>query len=526
MRRQQAKHSPLFASMICIYLLFVSSLSAEEIKLTFAQAKVYYTFAIINQVTWPNEDSLEQFTIGILGGDTELENAFQQKKLNRVRGKKVVFENINDRNFPAERYSIIFISDKSRSSNNEIFAYAKRSLIITDGYVEKSEQLFSLITKANNIKINLNRSNLYERGFLVSNELMLLAGTKEELGEQLNDKEKSLKALMEEVQEKEKSLNALNNQLEIKSKQLESAKIKLENNKMLASSLLKKIEISQGEQLLIKDNIELQNKLIKEKQDEIIRQENAILEFQSNINHNKTILEKQISQIEKQNNIIKNKTQTISQQQDWLSIILSVSIVFFVMIYFLVRAIGLRKKANRELALANVELHKLATTDGMTKLFNRRHFLEVAQNELIRQQRNQFKSAMLMMDIDSFKNINDTYGHIVGDQVIVSVAKTLKKNMRKYDLVGRFGGEEYAMMLVNCDIKLASEIAQRICDEIADHKIIYQSILFNISISIGLSQLSAEDTDVMQTLVRADKALYQAKQNGKNQVVIFQEQSL
>lgn len=522
------KPSRLVTIIIGFYLLLFNSLLAEEVKLTFAEAKVYFAFYIINQVTWPDEDKFDQFKVGIIGDDSDLDKAFQQKMVTKIRGKSFVFEHINLTDFSSTNYALIFITDKKRSHNNDVFLQTKNSLIITDGPVDNNQQLFSLISKSDNIKIDLNRNNLSARGFVISNELLLLAGTKEELGEQLNDREKVLKALMEEVQQKEIKLNALNNTLNAKTEILNAATKKLEiNNRTLSQNrkqldaLTNEIHLSELEQAEIKQDITHQNEIIQQKLNKINAQEKLIFDFQSNIQHNKTVLEKQIIQIEKQNEIIQNKTNIITEQRGWMFAILLVSIVFFIMIYFLLRSNRLRKSANKDLALLNSELHKLATTDGMTKLFNRRHFLETAQKELIRQQRNLFQSAILMIDIDSFKRINDTYGHIVGDSVIVSVANSLKSNMRQYDLVGRFGGEEYAMMLVNCDIKLATEIAQRICDEIAEHKIVYENFSFNISISVGLSQLIQQDKEVLQTLVRADKALYQAKQTGKNKVVVF-----
>ena len=132
---------------------------------------------------------------------------------------------------------------------------------------------------------------------------------------------------------------------------------------------------------------------------------------------------------------------------------------------------------------------------------------------------------MLMIDIDHFKNINDTYGHNVGDEVIKSVAHLLKASMRKYDIVGRLGGEEFAMMLLDCDITLATEIAQRMCDKIHQQTIKFDDLSIGVTISIGLSQLSNNDNNIEQILIRADKALYEAKNNGRNQIVVSSESS-
>jgi len=159
----------------------------------------------------------------------------------------------------------------------------------------------------------------------------------------------------------------------------------------------------------------------------------------------------------------------------------------------------------------------------MTALYNRRFFLESAQKELQRQSRNEFKAVFLMIDIDNFKAVNDTYGHIVGDEVIKSIAHILKDGMRKYDLVGRMGGEEFAMMLIDCDIELAEKIAQRICDTASQTTITYEKKRIGATISIGVSQLSPEDINVEFPIVRSDRALYLAKRAGRNRVVVFMD---
>jgi diguanylate cyclase (GGDEF)-like protein len=239
------------------------------------------------------------------------------------------------------------------------------------------------------------------------------------------------------------------------------------------------------------------------------------------INANQEILNEQVAKIQKQEAMMVKKDQTIDTQKSWLIVNLVIISLFFALIYGLVRLNTLRKKANSELELLNSQLYEQATTDGMTGLFNRRHFLETTQTELLHQQRNQLQSIMLMIDIDLFKNVNDTHGHAAGDEVIKGIALILKKNSRKYDVVGRLGGEEFSMLLVDCNMAVATEISQRLCDDCANTTISVLDITLNVTVSIGLSQFSAEDTNIEQVISRADKALYQAKQNGRNRVVAY-----
>ncbi len=181
-------------------------------------------------------------------------------------------------------------------------------------------------------------------------------------------------------------------------------------------------------------------------------------------------------------------------------------------------------KVNREIQLKNYqeELKLLASTDPMTKLYNRRYFNEISKNILEQERENSSELSIMMMDIDKFKNVNDTYGHSIGDEVISFVADILRKFQRKSDVVCRYGGEEFVMLLPNTSIKEALSVAQRV------RKHIEESILdakenesFKITISIGISQIDLlKETNIEASLNRADKALYKAKDLGRNRVCI------
>jgi len=208
-----------------------------------------------------------------------------------------------------------------------------------------------------------------------------------------------------------------------------------------------------------------QKSQLLQKQSGLLAKERAIAKLQSSIDLNKRTLDEQVNEIQKQHKMINSKDQTINKQKDWLIVI--IIIIFFILIYALLRLNKLRQMANLASEKLNSELYEQPTTDGMTGLFNRRHFLKTTQIGLIHQQLKDLQSAMLMIDIDFFKNINDTYGHATGDDVIRAVAKMLKVNSRPYDVIGRLGGEEFAILLLDCDIKSANEISQMLCFECA-----------------------------------------------------------
>lgn len=181
-------------------------------------------------------------------------------------------------------------------------------------------------------------------------------------------------------------------------------------------------------------------------------------------------------------------------------------------------------RVNREIQLKSYqeELKLLASTDPMTKLYNRRYFNEISKNILEIDKRNKSELSIMMMDIDKFKNVNDTYSHSIGDKVISFVADILKKYQRKSDVVCRYGGEEFVMLLPNTSLNDAIIIAQKIRKHIEDSIIDSQENEgFGITISIGISQVNLlNESNIEPSLNRADDALYKAKNLGRNMVCI------
>jgi len=165
------------------------------------------------------------------------------------------------------------------------------------------------------------------------------------------------------------------------------------------------------------------------------------------------------------------------------------------------------------------ELKVLATTDELTQIYNRRAFMEVSNNELDRAQRYNSCFSFIILDIDHFKNINDSYGHIAGDLVLKHISNTIKKLLRNSDCFGRLGGEEFGVLLPNSDISVAKMIAERIRITI-EQQIIKTDDNTDIQItaSQGVSQFSKQDKDMGSIIARADVLLYLAKNQGRNKV--------
>lgn len=176
------------------------------------------------------------------------------------------------------------------------------------------------------------------------------------------------------------------------------------------------------------------------------------------------------------------------------------------------RLVNFLHATSRDLYLANLKLEEAATIDGLTNIFNRKKISERINYELTK--RGSKNMNLIMFDIDNFKRINDTYGHDMGDEVLVKVAQTAKSCIREQDSIGRWGGEEFMILLPEAKKEEAVEIAERIRTEI--HAIKWETMP-QISISLGVTS-AREDDDIQSFYKRVDNRLYYAKTHGKNQV--------
>lgn len=166
------------------------------------------------------------------------------------------------------------------------------------------------------------------------------------------------------------------------------------------------------------------------------------------------------------------------------------------------------------------ETQRLAITDQLTGLFNRHHFHSVAPRELERARRYQRPIAFLLVDVDYFKSINDTYGHTTGDLVLRSVAERLRAGLRDADLLARYGGEEFVALLPETNLSGAERVAERLCGAMAADPVNVDGVPLRITVSIGVSALDGPaESDRLETMIRfADRALYTAKAEGRNRV--------
>jgi len=165
-----------------------------------------------------------------------------------------------------------------------------------------------------------------------------------------------------------------------------------------------------------------------------------------------------------------------------------------------------------------IKLESLANTDPLTGLYNRRYFFVFVNSFINMNERGDIVYSILMFDIDKFKNVNDTYGHDVGDKVIMSLAKTFKKNVRKGDVFARYGGEEFIAFLPHTDTHAAVKVAEKIRNAVELSREV-ENVHFTVS--VGVADASNKNNTIENVIKLSDTALYKAKENGRNRVEIL-----
>lgn len=184
-------------------------------------------------------------------------------------------------------------------------------------------------------------------------------------------------------------------------------------------------------------------------------------------------------------------------------------------------ALSKQEENNAQLQAANKELAFFATTDFLTGLLNRRYFFELAEKYCKEQPTSKSAGTIAMIDVDFFKSINDTYGHQAGDDLLKKVAKSIQSCFNTETLVGRLGGEEFAILLPKTNLNMAHEACKCLLTHISDTKLITGSDTISVTASIGLSEIYQHEDHIEKALLRADKALYAAKDKGRNTIALF-----
>lgn len=166
-------------------------------------------------------------------------------------------------------------------------------------------------------------------------------------------------------------------------------------------------------------------------------------------------------------------------------------------------------------------IYKMMTTDALTQVYNRRFFLDSLEREWHQAQRGVQSFALLLLDLDRFKSINDQYGHLAGDRVLCEFARRARSVLRAGEILARYGGEEFALLCVPADEEQAAAVGERIRSAVAESPILFESVEIPVTVSIGVACYHALDTCDSETLIQqADEQLYRAKENGRDQVCV------
>ena len=169
---------------------------------------------------------------------------------------------------------------------------------------------------------------------------------------------------------------------------------------------------------------------------------------------------------------------------------------------------------------AMVKLEEASRLDGLTQLFNRAHWQSRLVEEFSRARRYKHPMSLLLFDLDHFKSINDTYGHLAGDAVLIKVADLVRDSLRESDVAGRYGGEEFGIILPDTSGPGAMVVAERLRQSVESTLVSFEKLQIAMSISIGVAEFSATFSNAEDMIAKADEALYKAKQAGRNRVIL------
>lgn len=165
------------------------------------------------------------------------------------------------------------------------------------------------------------------------------------------------------------------------------------------------------------------------------------------------------------------------------------------------------------------EIHKMAIMDGLTGLFNKRYFMENLDKEISRARRHKRELSVIIFDIDHFKDVNDTFGHLAGDHILKELSEVIKSRVRREEVVARYGGEEIIVLIPETSVDDAVKLAEQIRKRVDEHEFRFSSKRIRITISGGVAEAEEADYEIMPFIHLADERLYEAKNAGRNLVV-------
>ncbi len=512
----------IFTYIIYLFLV-ISTIHAEEINEE--QVKVVYTYNFMKNISWQNEAKIDKYRLLIVSKNESLKNMFSMLAARKQLKDKNLEILIYDEKKNYKNIQAIYI-DKNYSEIYEklFFEYEKENtLFISDNYVDKKQVMINIIEKETKISFEINKANILNQTLEISPNLILLGGTEIDVA-------KLYKSSQDALKEQKETINSLNQKIEAKNSELNFKINSIAEQKIIIENQTKNIRtyeerLNTQTKLLEKQTLEIeeQKKQLKVIQTNIETEKNNLLNAITNVKEKEKVVESLINlqkdkqfefekakkdldtlnlQIEEQKNNLLLKENTISNQKN---IIFALIILSTVIIILGLNGIRLNRL-----------LRNLSQTDALSGLYNRRYMNKKLEDEVLKYQRNKTPFSLLLLDIDNFKKINDTYGHDKGDFVIKKISDLMQENIRNTDICARWGGEEFIILASNSNLVSAVELANNLKNLIENSEF---GVSDNVTVSIGVSCID-KYLEQEKLLKVVDNALYKAKEKGRNRVEI------
>ena len=506
--------------LISLFFL-INTLFADEIKEE--QVKVAYVYNFLKNISWQNENKLEKYRLLIVSKNDTLNNMFLMLASRKQLKDKNLEVLIYDEKKKYKNIQAIYIDTSFKEIYEKLFfEYEKdNTLIISDEYQDKKQVMINLIKDETKITFEINKANILNRSIEISPNLILLGGTEIDVA-------KLYKSSQDALKEQKETIISLNQKIEDKNLELTTKINAIEEQKSLISSQTKNIKNYE-------DKLNIQEKLLEKQTNQLVEQRkelnniylsiqqekeklsNAVLEAtekektlaylvslqqekQQEFEKAKKDLEFLNSQIEEQKSNLLIKENIISDQKNIIIILGILSVIII-----LLGLNGIRQ---------NILLKNISQIDTLSGLYNRRFMIQKIEEEILKYKRYKTSFSVLLIDIDFFKKINDSYGHDKGDFVIKKISTLMQQNTRNTDITARWGGEEFLILTPNCNLNSALILANSLKELIEKDDF---KIKEHVTISIGVSTFN-ENLKQEDLLKLADNALYKAKENGRNRV--------
>lgn len=533
-------------TLLVLLMVAISPVEVKSVELNRDELLAVFIFRLAEHLNWPNPGDINHYNIHLIDEHTEVFDSLRKiSRSKTLHGKPfVITRGIDDDLTPG--IHLVFISQAHMEKYAALYASVKERpvILIADDLDDHRMAMIDMHDDGNGgLFFEINKANILSRGVSIHPDIILLGGSEIDVAElykkgqnELKRQSELLKSAHDEVERLVRESGEQRKYIQVQAQALKEMKKKaaeLQTRMTSQREMITTLELRSNEEhekyVRLSAQVSRQEISLQLQQKALQEREKHLDQQQSEIESRKQVLYKQTEKIKEQDAIIAAQGEKIEVSSDLLNsqrqvIWLMASVVMLIMLLTttLWRSNLARKKTNEllseqkiQLEAAAHELEKISVTDQLTGLYNRKYLDEAIEAEVDRASRYATKFAVIMVDIDFFKAINDTHGHLTGDKVLTTLAGTLRDNIRDIDKLGRWGGEEFMIICPETDLSGASQLAEKLRSSIEAAEC---SSVGKRTASFGVaSYVSGEAYDDL--VRRADSALYQAKEGGRNQVV-------